>query len=83
MNNRTIIKMASNGLVEGIELKDQLTTTSIYPGCVYDKIHRLPFESDPHCATQVGEIIHYVCGPLQPPSPNGSRYLKMTSVGVV
>lgn len=71
-NYRTIIKMVSNGLVHGIELKDQSTPTIICPGCAFGKMHRLPFESGRRRATKVGEIIQSdVCGPMQPPSPNG------------
>jgi hypothetical protein len=72
---KTIIKMVSNGLVDGIDLQDNSTPSSICPGCAFGKMHRLPFKHGRRRATQVGEIIHSdVCGPMEPPSPGGARY---------
>jgi hypothetical protein len=57
---KTFIKMVSNGLVDGIKLKDISTPSIICPGCAFGKMHRLPFKSGRRRATQVGEITQSV-----------------------
>jgi hypothetical protein len=38
-------------------------------------MHRLPFKKGRERAKHIGELVHAdVCGPMQQPSPNGSRY---------
>lgn len=49
--------------------------TTVCSGCLFGKMHRLPFNKVRTRATDIGELIHSdVCEPMQLASSTGSRY---------
>ena len=75
VNYKTIVKMVSGNMVHGIKLDDYSIPTEVCSGCALGKMHRLPFKKGRERAKQIGELVHAdVCGPMQQPSPSGSRY---------
>ena len=75
LNTKTILDMSRQGAAFGIgHLHDDLSS-SLCDGCVMGKMHRSPFKTGRNRATEVGQLIHSdVCGPMQVPTPGGSRY---------
>lgn len=76
LNRDAIRKMISLGAVSGLTLIENPTASSTpCVGCILGKMHRQPFPSGRTRATEVGQLIHSdVCGPMQVPTPSGSRY---------
>lgn len=76
VNVRTIQQMESQQLVEGLSIKSETDeTVPVCTGCVYGKMHRLPFPTGRIRAKEVGELIHSdVCGPMQEKSLSGARF---------
>lgn len=73
---KTIIKMASNNVVDGLTIPaDKVVPNHPCVGCVAGKMHRSPFPIGRTRANQVGQPIHDadVCGPMHITTPNGAR----------
>ena len=75
VNKEDVKRMVNDQLVNGLDMKS-FVFEGPCAGCEFGKNHRLPF---PKCgrerATKVGGIVHSdVCGPMEQPSPGGSRY---------
>lgn len=78
VNYKTIIKMALNGIVEGLDLSK--TTIPLEPcaGCAYGKHQRSPFPMGCIRATHAGQIIHSdLCYPMEKPTPSGYLYFAL------
>jgi hypothetical protein len=77
-NHTTIQQMVSQGIVDGITLKDK--EKKFCPGCSYGKQHRNPFhinENRERLATP-GDLVHIdLCGPISTPSVGGAKYFVM------
>ena len=73
---KTIIKMASNSIVDGLTIPaDKIIPNHPCVGCVAEKMHRSPFPIGRTRANQVGQLIHAdVCGPMHVTTPNGAKF---------
>jgi hypothetical protein len=74
-NHTTIQQMVSQGIVDGITLKDK--EKKFCPGCSYGKQHRNPFpvnENRERSATPRDLIHTDLCGPISTPSMGGAKY---------
>ena len=72
---KNIIKMASSGVVDGLDLGT--TTIPLEPcaGCSHGKHRRSSFPAGRTRATYCGEMIHSdLCGPMEQPTPGGALY---------
>ena len=75
LNYNTIIKMASNGTVEGLNLANKNVPLEPCSGCAFGKHQRSPFPTGRTRGTYTGELIHSdLCGPMETATPNGSLY---------
>lgn len=77
LNHKTIVKMASQGSVVGLEnlkVEDE-DHQALCKGCVFGKMHRFPFKRGRNRASVVGELVHMdLCGPMEVSTPGGARY---------
>ena len=73
---KKISAMASQKVVYGLIIPlDGVIPTAPCLGCMSGKMHRSPFPIGRTRANQIGQLIHSdVCGPMQVPTPKGSRY---------
>jgi hypothetical protein len=76
VNYRTIIKMASSGVVDGLDLANNTIYKTPCAGCAYGKHQRSPFPTGRTRATYTGQLIHsdLFCGPMEKLTPNGCLY---------
>lgn len=76
LNQRTILKMSSKQMVEGLDITDtNIQSPSPCEGCLLVKMNRMPFPTRRTRATAIGTLIHSdVCKLMQVITPGGSRY---------
>lgn len=75
LNYNTIIKMASQGTVDGLDLANTDIPSEPCAGCQFGKHQRSPFPVGRTRATHTGQIIHSdLCGPMERATPNGALY---------
>ena len=71
----TIVKMASSGVVDGLDIASAVIPSEPCTGCAYGKHQRLKFPVGRVRATYTGQLIHSdLCGPMEKATPNGARY---------
>jgi hypothetical protein len=71
----TIVKMASSGVVDGLDIASTVIPSEPCTGCAYGKHQRLKFPVGRVRATYTGQLIHSdLCGPMEKATPNGARY---------
>ena len=78
VNPKTILRMASRKLVDGLELTN--TSTPLHPcaACAYGKQRRSSFPTGRTRASRPGELIHSdLCGPMEKASPSGALYFAL------
>lgn len=76
---KTILKMSSKQLVEGLQLPAN-TSTPKQPclGCVSGKMQRSPFPIGRERANKVGQLIHSdVCGPMHVSTPGRAKFFAL------
>lgn len=74
-NTKTILKMARDLAVSGLDISSSSSQPPLCTGCILGKMHKLPFPSGRKRGSCIGDLIHSdVCGPMQTESPNKSRY---------
>lgn len=74
-NYPTILEMAKDGIVEGLDLANTTTPTEPCSGCAFGKHQRSPFLGERVRAEYPGERIHSdLCGPMPVATPSGSLY---------
>ena len=72
---KTISKMHTSNLVEGLILNNEKIPDEPCLGCAFGKMTRSPFPVGRARATQNGQLIHSdLCGPMHVASPKGARY---------
>jgi len=79
VNFKTILKMSSMQLVDGLKLSTN-TNVPKQPclGCVSGKMRRSPFPTGRSRANEVGQLIHSdVCGPMHVDTPGGAKYFAL------
>ncbi len=75
VNYNTIIKMASSGAADGLDLANTIVPSEPCTGCAYGKHQRQQFPVGHIRATYTGQLIHSdLCGPMERASPNGALY---------
>jgi transposase InsO family protein len=73
----TIKKMASENMVDGLNIEKEVDQKFFCDGCAYGKAHRLSFPTGRNRAGRIGELIHSdLCGPMSCTSPSGAKYFK-------
>ncbi len=79
VNYQTIfIKMASSGVVDGLDLANTIIPSTPCAGCAYGKHQRSPFPTGCIRATYTGQLIHSdLCGPMEKSAPNGCLYFAL------
>ena len=72
---KTIIKMASSGVVKGLDLANNDIPSEPCAGCQYGKHQRSPFPVGRKRAIYSGQLIHSdICGPMEKATPGGALY---------
>lgn len=75
---KTISKMHSLNLVDGLLLQDNRIQAEPCLGCAYGKMMRSPFPVGRTRATQSGQLIHSdVCGPIYVTTPGGAKFFTL------
>ena len=70
--------MASNGVVDGLDIANMTIRSTTCTGCAYGKHQRSPFPSGRTRATYTGQMIHSdLCGPMEKPTSNGCWYFAL------
>ena len=71
----TIKKMASENMVDGLNIEKEVDPKFFCEGCAYGKAHRLSFPTGRNRSGRIGELIHSdLCGPMSCTSPSGAKY---------
>jgi hypothetical protein len=75
LNYPSIIKMATDGIGNGLDLANTTIPMEPCSGCAFGKHQRSPFPKGRLRATYPGEMIHSnLCGPMEKANPKGSLY---------
>jgi hypothetical protein len=76
LNFKTILKMVTLNNTTGLNVSENNTDCKkSCEGCILGKMHRSPFKIGRTRATETGQLVHTdLCGPMQVPTPSGSRY---------
>jgi transposase InsO family protein len=76
LNFKTILKMVTLDNTTGLNVSgDNTDCESSCEGCILGKMHRFPFKIGRTRAMETGQLVHTdICGPMQVPTPSGSRY---------
>ena len=76
---KTILKMSSKQLVEGLQLPaNKSIPKQLCLGCISGKMLRPPFPVGRERANNVGQLIHSdVCGPMHVSTPGGAKFFEL------
>ena len=77
-NYKTISKMFSSNMVDGLAFNEQKIPDEPCLGCAFGKMTRSPFPVGRVRATQIGQLVHAdLCGPMHVSSPKGAKYFAL------
>ncbi|KAL0410958.1 UNVERIFIED_CONTAM: Retrovirus-related Pol polyprotein from transposon TNT 1-94 [Sesamum latifolium] len=73
LHNQALIFLKEKNMVKGLPSIKKSAT--ICEGCIYGKMHKLPFPKTSSRASAPLELVHSdICGPVQTPTPGNKRY---------
>ncbi|KAL0402499.1 UNVERIFIED_CONTAM: Retrovirus-related Pol polyprotein from transposon TNT 1-94 [Sesamum latifolium] len=73
LHNQALILLKEKNMVKGLPSIKKSAT--ICEGCIYGKMHKLPFSKTSWRASAPLELVHSdICGPMQTPTPGNKRY---------